>query len=461
MPDISNILSSTQIALEREAAGQFGTAVEDFARGLGLGGLISGPGQRIARRDPTSWVSSSYAAALAGATNYRPKLKFLFKVQFIFKAGVIQSLLEGGLITSAMADSVNRNEFTFMIKTVDRPKVDFEYEEDVNMYNFRTKVLKKIRHRELTIAFMDDTGNRVFDFFRILMMLYSPITRRQMSREGTTTAPDSNTAMPGNGMSFGNPSTDYGNIAHRGVINTNVGQALDCIRVKQMFMQPSAIDGGFGPPNEASTHLNPSQVIFDFLNPRLVSFDLDDLSHETSDPNLLTMQFDYDWMEMVKIDKLVAADAPNYNISVPGVTGAPVDVLSGREPLGVYAGVTLPVTAGSQTNPFLAIIGRQLGRAAQQVTLDTVNRSVSNTFGNGRFATDMGGRLSGVLGGAVSGIVGSASRSLFGGGGSSPAATSARAVQPVVSDSATAGGDTASITSSSDAYVGINPVAGP
>jgi hypothetical protein len=288
---------------------------------------------------------------------------------------------------------------------------------------------------------MDDTGNRVFDFFRILMMLYSPITRRQMTREGQTHAPDSNTAggANGNGMSFTSPSMAFSDTAHRGVINSNVGQALEVIRVKQMFVDPSEPYAGNAT----------REVIFDFMNPRLVSFDLDDLSHELSDPNILTMQFDYDWMEMVKIDHLEAADTPIYNITVKNVTNAPVDILNGKNP---------PV--GDAINPFGAIIARQAARAAQQVTLDTVNRAVTTTFGTGRFATNIGGRISGALGGVVSGIVGAASRSLIGGLGSSPSALTARASAPVVSDNATATGDSATIKQSSTAYQAETPAVG-
>jgi len=453
MANISNILSSTQIALEKQAADKFGAAVDDFVRGsLGIGADASPGGQRIKTRDPSTWYASSYAAALAGGTDYRPKLKFLFKVEFKFKAGVLDSLASGGLLDSKTREAVERNEFTFMIKTVDRPKVDFEYEEDVNQYNFRTKVLKKIRHRPLTMVFMDDAGNRVFDFFRVLVMLYSPITRRQMARDGTTRKPDTTSAQPGNGMEFSSPNIgDNIDISHRGVINASgfdTGQALDVIRVKQMFMNPAASN-----LNDA-----PSEVIFDFMNPRLEMFDLEELSHEASDPSTLTMQFDYDWMEMVKVSAMQAADTPVYNISVKGVTGAPSDVLSGKNlPQDGRTG-TNPIPAATSTNPFLAIINRQVGRAVQQVTSDTINRAVRSTFGTGRFATDLGGRISGSLGGVLGGLTQAAGRSLIAGQGSSPVNNSARATQAVVSDAATVGSDTPlRVASSSTAYQTTNP----
>lgn len=437
MSDISNILSSTGISLEKVAADAFGAAVEDFTRGtLGIPGAPAVPSAAARRSDLSTWYASSYASALSGGTSYRPKLKFLFKVEFKFKAGVLDTL--GSLITPSMRSSLEKNEFTFMIKTVDRPKVDFEYEDDVNQYNFRTKVLKKIRHRELTVTFMDDTGNRVFDFFRILMMIYSPITRRQMARDNSTIAPSSSTALMGNGMAFTSPDIDYNNIAHRAVVNTDIGQALEVIRVKQMFIDPSGTQAATG------------EVIFDFLNPRLVSFDLDDLSHETSDPNLLTMQFDYDWMEMVKINALQQPDTPVYDITVPGVTRAPVDV-SVIPSGGSAAGGTIGTAVGN-------ILSRQAARAAQQVTLNGIERAFTKTFGTGRFATDIGGRLAGTVGGAVSGIVGNASRSLLSGIGTSPNTTFSRALSSVLGDSTTAGRDVAqSYQTSSGAYSTFNP----
>jgi hypothetical protein len=449
MPDISAILKSSKIALEKQATDKFGSAVEDFVKGkLGLGDKTK-PLAKIGKRDPYSWYASSYASALSGGTDYRPKLKFLFKVEFIFTPEAI-----------AAYPQLKSQDFTFMIKSVDRPKVDFEYEDDVNQYNFRTKVLKKIRHRELTVTFMDDTGNRVFDFFRTLMFLHSPITQRALQREiiDGKKPPSPLTITEGNGMAF-TSAIDLGkatqaDIAHRGVINPAFGQSggvggsIACIRVKQMFINP----GGYvGPDNVRK--IDPQEVIYDFLNPRIVSFDLDDLTHESSDPSLLTMQFDYDWMEMVKVGTLYEADGPTYNITVPGITNAPVDTLSGKQAPRDVAQSPKGVSPAGGGNPFLNILTNQASRAAQKITADVVNKAVKQIAGKGPLGGLVAGALTPIAAGAgsyVNGLVGTGARDLLTGAASAVRGTFTTSTRPTASDSATRTSDNATIIRSTD-----------
>lgn len=382
--NIKPIIDSTRISLEKEAADRFGTVVEDFSRGVlgpALGLPTPLPGEQVPfNRNDGAFYSSSYAAALAGGTSYRPKLKFLFKVEFIFTPEAI------ALFPSILGGS-SSNDFTFMIKSVDRPKIDFEYDDDVNMYNFRTRVLKRIRHRELTIIFADDTGNRVLNFFRSLMMINSPITRRQLLRQNTSTnveqlsPPNGRASNIGNGMAFETLSSgSINDTAIRGVVNSNVGNVIQTIRVKQIFINPGE-------------HLGNStkEVIFDFINARLISFDLDELTHESSDISSMTMQFDYDWMEIVDIT-LQDVDSPIYNITTPGIGGAPVDIsVYGKEAL------SNPGTG----NAFADIVINQLGRGTQQLTSETINRGVASIAGKGRFATLLGSQASNILGGVI------------------------------------------------------------
>ena len=396
MASIKPILDSTKIALEKEASDRFGAAVEEFTRGT-IGRVLNIPDGLPGSRNPVnrndgSFYATSYAHALAGGTSYRPKLKFLFKVEFVFTDEAMNAF-------PSILGRANNNDFTFMVKSVDRPKIDFEYEDDVNMYNFRTKVLKKIRHRELTITFMDDSGNRVLDFFRALMMIYSPITRRQLIRQNGSVEerlqpPDAYSATSGTGMQF-TPlnAVDKNDTSMRGAVNSSVGSLIQTIRVKQFYVNPGEQLG-------ASTQ----EVIFDFLNARLVSFDLDDLNHEVSETNTLTMQFDYDWMEIVNVGPLSTMDGPKYNITVPGVGGAPVDM--------TVVGGAGALTNPGRGNPFANIITNQIGRAAQQITSTAISRGVASIAGNGRFASLVGSQVSNILGG----IVGAGARSIASGG---------------------------------------------
>lgn len=379
MANLIPILDDNQIALEKQSLNTFGAAVDDFKRGTlkpatSNAPVVASNAAQANSRGDGSFYSSSYAAALAGGTSYRPKLKFLFKVEFVFTPEAIAEFPD-------IFRGDTAQDFTFMVKSVDRPKIDFEYEDDVNMYNFRTKVLKKIRHRELTITFMDDTGNRVLNFFRGLMMIHSPITRRQLLREQLSpearlSPPDSRSISQASGMEFTNgPTPSLADSAIRGTFNSDVGNIISTIRVKQMYVDSGASLG------DAS-----KEVIFDFLNARLVSFDLDDLSHEASDPNIMTMQFDYDWMEIIHSGSLTKQDTPVYNISVPGVNGAPSDTTpSGRQ----------GSAQGGNHSTYINEVP-SLGTSTE-----AFSRSVTTTPGGGIYNNSM-----------LSGVVGAGQRSL-------------------------------------------------
>jgi len=382
--DLSSIFKGSKAQLEKTGVDKFGAVIEGGVRGALLGKPKPPPKESTRTpRPPSTWFATSYAAALAGS-DYRPKLKFLFKVQFIFKPEIVALYPQLG--------GPSGNDFTFMIKTVDRPKVDFEYEDDINVYNFRTKALKKIRHRELTVTFMDDVGNRVFEFFRTMMEIHSPITRGGRPRDNTTNLPAPNGAGIG-GMAFATGVLGNAAGAHRDVINTNFGGAIDSIRVKQMFLDPA----------QANLEQAPRQVMYDFVNPRIISFDLDDLSHDASDASLLTMQFDFDWMEMVKMDSMGGPDAPIYIASGKNINGGSSDQLSGGSGVLTPLGSASPIPKAGGANPFLKILDGAAGRATQKISSDVIGRGVRAIAGNGRLATKLSGSVSSGLNGLVAG----------------------------------------------------------
>lgn len=415
MSDIKTILGGTKIALEKQASDMFGNAVEDFARGT-LGAAVQSAlpggrqGQAASGRQQGNFYAGSYAAALAGGTSYRPKLKFLFKVEFVFTPEAVAQF-------PAVLGGAHSQDFTFMVKAVDLPKIDFEWEDDVNYYNFRSAGLKKIKHRDLTMTFHDDTGNRVLNFFRALMMIYSPITRRQLLREGgdeaaRRAAPDPSTLLTGSGMQF----SAVGNLAAndtaiRAVVNSSVGNLIQTIRVKQMYIDPSEQLGNSYKEN-----------IYDYINPRLVSFDLDGLSYEESATTGMTFQFAYDLCEIVTVGSMTTPDGPTYNVATPGITGAPVD----PSPFGISSGKPM-----GTNNPFAAIINNQLGRGVGQVTSSAISRAVKNVAGNGRFATALGSQVSNVLGGIVGDATKSASSAIITSVGEGVQSVRASVMQPL------------------------------
>lgn len=147
------VTSTVGQGLEAEAFRVFGAAAEEFTKGT-LGNILGTTPRPppITQDAETSdvnvigtWSETYYAAALARASQDTPRLKFLFKVTFRFDPDVLIYL--GSLI--GRDPSTLQRELTFTIRSIDKPKFDFEYEE-VNMYNFRTKVLKRVTHRDTT-----------------------------------------------------------------------------------------------------------------------------------------------------------------------------------------------------------------------------------------------------------------------------------------------------------------------
>lgn len=383
MANIKPILDGAKIQLQKQATDALGAAVEDFARGAisKVAGVdIPGRNEFAPPIPGKDWRPTSYATLYSGAVNYRPKLKFLFKVEFLFKPLPQWE-------TFLRQAGISNNEFTFMIKSVDRPKVDFEYDEEVNMYNFRTKVLKRIRHRELTMVFMDDVGNRVFNFFRLMLAIQQPITRRSVLPAGSNkNISDGSYQTPASGMTFTtglpNSLSDY---AHRGVVNTDVGSVIQKIRIRQIFVDPSIKD-----INSAT-----KEVYFDFLNPRVISFDLDDLTHDTSDVNLLTMQFDYDWMEMGEGDKTGLKEDPKPFNPAAGSASSPSDLTVPKR--GGTAG-----GGGGLGDAFGNILSSAVSNAAQKVVSGAVGKALKG----------LPGGLGSQVGNAIGGMVGNATNQL-------------------------------------------------
>jgi hypothetical protein len=416
MADISQLAKIGGVDAQRTATELFGMAVDNFSTGTINPALRAAFGQAEeppVNRNDGSWYSTSYAASLANS-QFRPKFKFMFRVEFLFKPTVLEQF--------AATTAAWKNNFVFSIRSVDRPKIDFEYE-DVNQYNFRTKVLKSIKHQDLTMTFTDDVGNNVHEFFRFMMMVHQPITRRSVGASQNISDAFA-TYANGNGMLFSDNLGNVNDYAHRGVLNSDVGNAIQAIKVTQMYVTlgrgQSDLDNGA------------KEVSFFFINPRIVSLDLDDVNHELSDPNLFTMKFDYDYMVMSD-QQIMKKPAPEK--SLPPVGSAP----SEPTPTGRGAGGTNTSPAGNN-NPYTQILAGVAGRAVQRITSETIGRKIRQIPGAGSVADTLGGLVAGVTAGSINGLGTSVNQSF------------ARPGRDVVTDGSTAGRDTAKYTTSTGGF---------
>lgn len=373
--DISGIIKSTGIALETEAAKQFGAAIEGVGGGL-LKDIFKIPGPNTSsnqvKGENRAWTSTQYAAGLVKAdqVQFNPKLKFLFKISFEFDQALISAASQLGYDMSSIQQNVS-----FMVRHVDRPKFDYDYEE-VNMYNFRTKVLKSIKHREVAFTLYDDVGNNVLNFINMYRKLQAPIARREQ-------LPTS--MLEDFGFEFDKTLTGA-DTAMRGSLPGDCLNILTKMTVHQIFVERGAVV------------TNPGDLVksvdFVFINPRFTNIDIDDMDHENGGNfNLISVTADFDTMFQSEPKNYSQDTAPS--LSTGDITAA--------------GGGGAKSQMGSSRNPFLAIIANQSGRAVQSSVSNILNKTLSNIPGGGLIA----GQLS-----SISSTIGDAAKRTISGLGS-------------------------------------------
>lgn len=147
--------------------------------------------ERLGKRifTPDSGDVQSTAAEHCDASPYAidliaraPKYKFLFVIQFVPSAAY-----------ASLASDLGPLDMAFVVKRSTRPSPKF-HEEDVNYYNYRSKVITKVEFSEMQMSFHDDNLNTTMQFYDAYMRAMSPIANideRSMS------------SMEQSGMDFG------------------------------------------------------------------------------------------------------------------------------------------------------------------------------------------------------------------------------------------------------------------
>lgn len=390
MANISGLLGGVGVSLEAEAYKQFGAAVEGQVGGklasiFGKGGasLQSNPtaaSSVVGNSQTRVWDPTPYASAMANfSSGFDPKTKFLFKVRFKFHpaaAKMASSMLGDGYSGGVDLDGLSR-DISFVIKQIDLPKVDFEYQE-INMYNFKTKVLTGIKHQQMSFILYDDVSNHAMAMIKAYLEILSPIARRTQ---------DGGAKLEDHGFAF---NRDYNGLdtASRGSIplvdgeGGNRKEILSEMTVEQFYVNMS---------KKNTPKLNDIVLMnsFVFVNPRLTSFDLSDQDHEANDAGTISLTFEHDALH---IDLGKSANQSDIQQFSGG------DILANEQQGPTQVFRSQGGTGGSSTNPFLTILANQGKRAAQTLISGQLNKA-------------LGGIGGGALGGAiynVSGTLGNA-----------------------------------------------------
>jgi len=241
------------------------SALQDLQNLDILANNIFTPSAESEKKTATCYASP-YAESLA--YEFAPKSPFLFIVELVFNADQI-------------SHPDDPKTTAHLIKTSTRPNVRFEYEE-VNMYNFRTKVVKRSEFEPMIMTFHDDQKDSVlFTFYQEYLNRMAPITNLDPSVQSAT--------YEESGMRFGNQSS-----ASIGVLSNNKKTILSEIKLYHITNYGKTID------------------VYHFANPKIEEMQLSDLDMATSEPTQVQIQFVYDGLY---IEPNQSLDSPKINVT--------------------------------------------------------------------------------------------------------------------------------------------------
>jgi len=220
-----------------------------------MGGIFTDSSGQSSTRGIELCGASPYAIDLV---KYAPKYKFLF---------IIEITLDP--IYSALKESADK--LAFIVKTSTRPNVNIEHEE-VNMYNFWTRVPKRTVYEPMTMNFYDDNEGIGHLFYTSYLRSISPISRLGGMDRGGELNTDFYEA---NSMNFNSRLSE--GAASISALEGNVPTIIKEIRLFHIYSYGKFMN------------------VYHFYNPKLMAMNLDGLDvAETGGGNEIELQFGYD-----------------------------------------------------------------------------------------------------------------------------------------------------------------------
>lgn len=184
-----------------------------------------------------------------------PKLKFNFTLQLFPRVNIFPEL--GDLDPQFMA---------FQLKSVTRPAPQVNLE-DVNFYNYRSKIATKVDYGTVTVTFYDDPLNRAHNLFKRYFEFTSPVTTKtrdqtdSLDRQGFTGAASIG-SLPDN--------------ARNGLFRS--------LAVGQQYQ----VAGQF------------KETIYNYLNPKIQQVELQELDMSMSEASIVSLTFAYDGVNIIE-----------------------------------------------------------------------------------------------------------------------------------------------------------------
>ena len=227
--------------------------------------------------------ASPYAVDLVARA---PKFKFLFVVQFVPESGYGPL---GGQDFGPL-------DMAFTVKHSTRPNIRFQTE-DVNYYNFRSKVVTKTEFEEMSMTFHDDTLNLGTQFYKAYLQAMAPITSWQAV---------SSDLMEQLGMDFVGSTQRTNEIINQIPADATAASHGTLADDRKQIFKEIVVYHLFDNGNRMN--------VYRFFNPRISQMNLDDLDMSIgSEGNEISINFAYDSV-FIDPDVSVSNNGGKYNL---------------------------------------------------------------------------------------------------------------------------------------------------
>ncbi len=246
-------------------------AIQDFTN---LEGLVRGIFTGETRREDRfkDQCVSPYAMDLVSRA---PKHKFMYVVEIVLNEPYVSAF-------NAIQENI-AEELAFVTKRAARPNISFDYEE-VNYYNFRSKVLKRHEYQPIAMSFYDDHNGKAITFWNNYLRAVSPQAEFGPAGSGTSTS-----LLEASGMNF-EPGADLS------------GSAQSSSGTSSLLSDANGVT-----PTTVINHINlyhfyksgTTYDIYTFINPKITELQLDELDMtQTGDGTEVAITFSYDALYM-------------------------------------------------------------------------------------------------------------------------------------------------------------------
>lgn len=188
---------------------------------------------------------------------YAPKFNFMFMVEFIFQP----DYADMGLQETSQLDRNESIKFKYLCRSFTRPTVRTEHEE-VNMYNLRTQIPKKVIYEPVTLKLLDDNKNSSMVFLEKYLKAFSPVARVHPQRQDL---------MEIQGMDYSpyvNTQNKTGNIISNNLLTNSSASMGGLVRENRTILRKVEVYHMFNYGMRANK--------YSFLNPKITQFDISD-----------------------------------------------------------------------------------------------------------------------------------------------------------------------------------------